>query len=334
METTSMPLGLYLQEWWGISRHELIAGTADRLLSPKAKTAVREMLNHLGQSTLKEIAGWADQIKGADPNNVDPDTKEFLDKFGADVPRSWHYVGLPTGVDSYSRVKYPDFTKDDDVVQMISISIQVLQGTSDHMSKVNALRWLTHLVADIHQPVHVGCSFIDDPNGSPKLEFDPQRIRDLQLKSDRGGNLLILPIEGNVNLHSYWDSKIPEATPTMAKAHVLVDGKPYELNEDNDELKEKRINKLTDEIRNKANSAAENSNNIPLHQLPEQWAFESIVKARSAYQSLAITEKLEDKYKVSWEGKSAYDARCSGIVSEQMKLAAERLAYVIKNIFE
>jgi hypothetical protein len=49
------------------------------------------------------------------------------------------------------------FTRDDDVLHMIHACIRILEEDSnvDGWTKVQALRWLIHLVEDLHQPMHV-----------------------------------------------------------------------------------------------------------------------------------------------------------------------------------
>ena len=55
------------QEFWDITRHELVAGAADELLSAHAKEMVRVTLEPLGLVGLSDIAGWADSVKRRGP---------------------------------------------------------------------------------------------------------------------------------------------------------------------------------------------------------------------------------------------------------------------------
>ena len=105
---------------WSVNRHQLIAGAAERLLTPTAQTKVQTILATLNGQTITTIAGWADQIKGRQPQPTDdPDTVAFLTDHRNDRNASWHYVDIPAGADQYSRESYPSFTNDEDVVQMI-----------------------------------------------------------------------------------------------------------------------------------------------------------------------------------------------------------------------
>jgi hypothetical protein len=87
----------------------------------------------------------------------DDETVAFLNDPKNKAQDTWHYVNIPALAENYDREKYPDFTRDDDVVQMTLQAINVLQGRSDRFSELNALRLITHYVGDLHQPIHVGC---------------------------------------------------------------------------------------------------------------------------------------------------------------------------------
>jgi len=337
-ELTKAGATLYGTEYWGISRHELIAGAAARLLERRASAEVTRILAPLGaQTSLLEIAGWADQIKGRSAEDGgDPDTIQFLTDFPNDASRDWHYVNLPLGVENYAVAAQLGFTRDDDVVHMLGESARVLQGNSNIMSKLNALRWVVHLVGDIHQPIHVGCGFVSTTDNVPRLVHDPQQIIQNNLKHDRGGNNLVLPVSGAVSLHSYWDSRLEGNIDEHADEHAdeeTPDSVTFAVRTDDStsqELKDRFINKLVRMVeRDKAvrSSAAAPANVTPHDQWAEQWANNSLAEAREAYKSLSIVRRLSGgKFKVSWEGKATYDTRCRPIVSQNLTSAAQHLA--------
>lgn len=343
-ELTREKTTLYGSEFWGVSRHELITAAAARLLNQRAGKRVAQILAPLPDADLPSIAGWADQIKGQAANaGQDPDTRQFLTAFPNDASRDWHYVNLPLGVESYAQAAELGFTRDDDVVQMINSAVRVLQGESNIMSEINALRWLVHLVGDVHQPIHVGCGFVDTQGNVPRLVSDPQRIIQQNLGHDRGGNSLVLPVSGNVSLHSYWDSRLAgtiEADPDEHSGAETREAESFAGEADastSRELKGRFVDKLVAlverEMPARRNSAAAPANVTPPNRWAEQWANDSLVLARSAYESLRIVKRLGGgKYRVSWEGKAAYDARCRPIVSRQLTLAAQHLAELLNAI--
>ncbi|HEU4508113.1 MAG TPA: S1/P1 nuclease [Pyrinomonadaceae bacterium] len=331
---------LYGSEFWGVSRHELIAGAAAQLLNENASSRVEEILGVLPNATLQNIAAWADEIKGqsAGPGQ-DPDTRQFLTDFPNDASRDWHYVNLPLGVTNYGEAWELGFARNDDVVQMIGESVRVLQGDSQKMSELNALRWIVHLVGDVHQPIHVGCGFVNTSGSVPRLVSDPQRIIQDNLRHDRGGNNLILPVSGNVSLHSYWDSRLAGDIDELDDAGP-VDAVTFAEEGDgstNAELKQRFVVKLLGMVereRAARRNVAAPANNVPVDRWAEQWANDSLVEARRAYESLRIVRRLSGgKFKVSWEGKAAYDARCRPIVQQQLTLAAQHLADLLNAIW-
>jgi subtilisin family serine protease len=323
---------LYASEFWGISRHELIAGAADRLLNQEAREQMERILAPLGgQTSLRDIAGWADRIKGGAGAGTDPDTAEFLRDFPNEESRDWHYVNLPLGVASYAEAKRMEFTRSDDVVEMIGVMVRVLRGDSKVMSKLNALRWLVHLAGDAHQPLHVGCAFIDTGGGMPALVTDPSVIRQKRLTHDRGGNSLVLPIGGETNLHAYWDSRVPGTIDTREAAAA------DEHAEGDDEMKRRFITRLVAMIEEGRTGMGDDmvglAETLSPDRWAEQWANQALMQARAAYDGLRIADRLGDgKYKVEWEGKAAYDRRCKPIVSAQLSSAAKNLAELLNLI--
>ena len=64
----------------------------------------------------------------------------------------------------------------------------------------------------------------------------------------------------------------------------------------------------------------------------EQWANESLLAAHEACLSLRITGQKGSDYKVSWEGKPAYDARCKPIANSRLTGAVRNLAALLNTV--
>lgn len=99
--------------------------------------------------------------------------------------KTWHYKNVNQGV------RYEDMAPlaTGDAVRAIKDLMKTLQdpGTTPD-DKPTALKMLVHIVGDIHCPMHMGRA------------------------TDRGGNQHRLKYFGNdTNLHSLWDSALPEA---------------------------------------------------------------------------------------------------------------------------
>ncbi len=287
---------------FGGPRHRDIADIANDNLTPAAKAKIKPILQKIQAVGLLDIATWANKINPTSSNNpTDQDTVDFLAKFHDS--REWHFVDLPVDATGYDPVKYAPFTRPDDIVQMTIESINILMDKSTKFSKLNALRWVTHLVGDMHQPLHIGCSYIDFSGAKPRLVFESDEIlgKHLLQQSDRGGNKIILPIGSHGKpLHSYWDTDLP------SKDSNLDDHPPIPPHVPNNRLVE----------------------------LPAAWVSENIQFAKQAYQGLTVkgTNIHPGNVDVSFDHQ-AYDDRCIPLIKELSLKAAGRLAFLLNAIF-
>lgn len=313
--------GLFASEFWAISRHEVIAAAAERYLSKEAVRAIAGITAPLGEdSPFSRLAGWADTVKRREPKSGDDaDTVAFLSDPRNKSNDTWHYVNIPCYADAYDRMKYPRFTRDDDVVQMIAATVRVLTGKSDRFSPLNALRLVMHLVGDVHQPIHVGCGYIDRSTKPAKLVFDAQVAASKKLSHDRGGGRLVLPTGGN--LHSYWDG-------SLGSVDADIDD---DLDFAPSQLRARFVQKLVDMTAALPPVATFVDPGDP-ERWAEQWASDSLATAREAYVSLRITGKKGTDFNVSWEGKAAYDARCKPIANTRLADAVRNLAALLNQI--
>lgn len=152
---------------WGATGHRVVALIAEDNLTPQAAAAVQSLI---GPETLVDVANWPDWIR-SDP--------------AWDFAAPWHYVSVPDGKTYEESPK----NEDGDVYAKINDFIAVLRDPeASKKDKAIALKWLVHLVGDIHQPLHVG------------------RVE------DRGGNEIKCKWFGeDTNLHRVWDSELIDA---------------------------------------------------------------------------------------------------------------------------
>lgn len=150
---------------WGRIGHYTVGQIAEDHLSRKAKKGVTAILGH---HDLAAVSNWPDDIKSDD---------------AWDHAYTWHWVTIPAGE------SYDPAVSDGKAAVKIEEFIQVLTASTASLEdQAVALKFLVHLVADIHQPLHVG-------NGT-----------------DRGGNDLDVTWFGrNTNLHRVWDSQLIES---------------------------------------------------------------------------------------------------------------------------
>lgn len=156
---------------FGGATHRLIAERAEARLSPAARAEVQRLLALEPGATLVSVATWADENRSLGTAR-------------------WHYVNFHRG----ERCAYEPARlciEGECVVGALEKQIALLAqaGTPD-AERLTALKYVVHLVADVHQPLHAG--FFDD----------------------RGGNSFQLQAyERGTNLHALWDSGLASHWP-------------------------------------------------------------------------------------------------------------------------
>jgi hypothetical protein len=192
---------------WGNDGHQTVGKIASLRIKPRTAQRIAQILQP--GETLANVASWADSVKERmGKTDPDPDTNAFLQDIAHNEKnREWHYDDLPLNCKNYQTCT--GFTPDNDVVHMLNVCIRTLQGRPDPdhpLSQRNALKLLVHFLGDMHQPLHIGCGFIDvnGPNGAIIIARDPKIIRRKNLPSDNGGNQLIIDNDKK-KLHGFWD---------------------------------------------------------------------------------------------------------------------------------
>lgn len=150
---------------WGKTGHRIVATIADGYLSGRAHAGIRLIL---GEESLAEASTWPDEMR-SDP---DPWWQKAAGPF--------HYVTLPDG-GAYADAHAP---REGDAVTALKEFAAVVRDPSVSLERRRlALRFIVHIVADLHQPLHAG-------NGR-----------------DKGGNAVKVRFMGEeTNLHAVWDS--------------------------------------------------------------------------------------------------------------------------------
>lgn len=152
---------------WGQTGHRAAAEVAEHFLSPEARHAANDIL---GREDLARASTWPDFMRA--------DQSEFWQE----AANPWHFVTVPEGR-RYADVGAPP--EGDAHSALTRFSETVVDPEADHDERALALRFIIHIIADLHQPLHVG-------NGS-----------------DRGGNDFAVVYFGQTsNLHRVWDSQM------------------------------------------------------------------------------------------------------------------------------
>jgi hypothetical protein len=172
-----LALCLPMHAWsWGAQGHQVIANLARTQLNAKASAEVARLLALEPGATLESISTWADEHRNP-----------------ASAP--WHYVNFPTGTCTFNLQR--DCPDGKCVVSAIERELTIVGGHGPDDQRLHALKYLVHLVGDVHQPLHAGN------------------------RDDKGGNTYQLQVfmRGS-NLHAVWDSglirQLNEDTADMA----------------------------------------------------------------------------------------------------------------------
>jgi hypothetical protein len=152
---------------WGQTAHRVTGAIAEQYLTDEARIAIQKILP--GES-LAEASTWADEMR-SDPG-----------VFWQKTASPWHYVTVPSGK-RYGDIGAPK--QGDAASALAGFRETLLDQKARKVDKQLALRFIVHLVGDLHQPLHSG-------NGT-----------------DRGGNDLKVTFMGkSSNLHRVWDSDL------------------------------------------------------------------------------------------------------------------------------
>jgi hypothetical protein len=149
---------------WGKSGHRIVGEIAQRNLTKQARAGVKAIL---GNEDLSRVATWADEIRS---------NKAY------DYASPWHYTSIPSGKTYFDQKRVAE----GDIIEALFRFEETLRDpkiTND--KKAESLKFLTHMMGDLHQPLHVG------------------------IAEDRGGNTIRLKwFKTETNLHALWDESI------------------------------------------------------------------------------------------------------------------------------
>lgn len=156
---------------WGTTGHRVIAEIAENHLNCKAKRQIKKLI---GNQPLAYWSNWADFIK-SDPNWKMAD--------------SWHFVNFDAGMDRAAFDQSLKNSTDQNLYKRTQLIIEDLKNHKNqtHQKNQENLYFLVHLLADGHQPFHIGR---EEDLGGNKIEVEWFRKK--------------------TNIHAVWDSDLIE----------------------------------------------------------------------------------------------------------------------------
>lgn len=185
--------------------------------------------------------------------------------------KTWHYKNIDDGIEYDEAPLHPD----GDVIRAVYQQVDVLKDpVASKEDKQLALKILVHVMGDLHQPMHMGHA------------------------TDLGGNRVTVNYFGrDTNLHSVWDSSVPEA------AHKWT---YTEWNE--------QINRAT----------PEETYQILSDGTPEKWGKETFELCKEVYAKTPEGTKISYDYVSDW----------TPTVETQLLKGGLRLADLLNSIFD
>ena len=152
---------------WGKTGHRVTAAVAQTYLSQTADSAVKDIL---GPEGIAEASDWPDFMRSSP------------DDFWRSDANPYHYVTIPKDT-TYSDGTPPQ--EGDAITALAKFRTIALDPDAVLEDRQLALRFIIHLVGDLHQPLHAG-------NGT-----------------DRGGNQFVCTFfDEMTNLHEVWDERL------------------------------------------------------------------------------------------------------------------------------
>lgn len=179
---------------WGDTGHQVIGELAARQLRPAARDEVARLLAGEPVPTLAGVANWADDRRKAESGWV--------------RTNRWHFVNFKGGDCSY--VPARDCPDGNCVVGAINRNFLALSDRArGDAERREALKFLVHLVGDVHQPLH----------STPR--------------DDHGGGDFQVGYHGKGrNLHGVWDALILKKRESSAADYADLLGRQPALPSD------------------------------------------------------------------------------------------------------
>jgi hypothetical protein len=175
---------------WGRAGHRLTALVAEQYLTPAAKAQIAELLH---KQTIADVASWADDYRNGHPESA-----------------PWHFVDIPKADAGFDRMRDCPVSaadpkspwRDCATDRILYFEGRLGDTTLSEDERAIALKFVVHLIGDVHQPMHA-------------------------IGDDRGGNGISVNFKGSTNcggykcnLHGVWDNEMIDNQGLNEKKYV------------------------------------------------------------------------------------------------------------------
>ncbi|RYU78154.1 S1/P1 nuclease [Hymenobacter persicinus] len=155
---------------WGVQGHRVVGKIAENHLSDNARKQVALLL---GTQRLPLATTWADEAR-------------YSPEYSFTAP--WHFINTPSGMSFEQYNTAINAMTEPNAYQALQQNLKDLKDlTKTREQRQVALKFVIHIIGDVHQPMHVSRA------------------------EDKGGNAITVKYQGkDTNLHSLWDSGLIE----------------------------------------------------------------------------------------------------------------------------
>ena len=153
---------------WGPVGHRITAQIAQDNVSGQTRARIAQILGH---EELPEAATWPDEQRS------NPDA------FWQTTSYPWHFVTIPVG-QAPEHLEHP--SEGDAETALESFTAVLRDPVASPEDKARALRFVVHIVGDLHQPLHVGKPGDRGGNDVKVRWFDDPVVQNLHWVWDEG----------------------------------------------------------------------------------------------------------------------------------------------------
>ena len=153
---------------WGPVGHRITAQIAQDNVSGQTRARIAQILGH---EELPEAATWPDEQRS------NPDA------FWQTTSYPWHFVTIPVG-QAPEHLEHP--SEGDAETALESFTAVLRDPAASPEDKARALRFVVHIVGDLHQPLHVGKPGDRGGNDVKVKWFDDPVVQNLHWVWDEG----------------------------------------------------------------------------------------------------------------------------------------------------